>query len=211
MIMLRAFSALFLAVSIHASCEVGPHGDPAKATDVDNFHQTCVLALRQQVRVEFQAALQYLLMGAYFGQDNVDLPGFSKMFFDHADEEREHGLKFIDYLRHRGDTDNAFFDDIAPILNKNEWNGGPAEALRDALTMEKIVTGKIKKLVDSCDNDNGQDYLTADWLTGTWLDEQLDGQRHLAGLINTLDSFRRDHNELGDWMFDQQMQKDLAA
>ena len=30
----------------------------------------------------------------------------------------------------------------------------------------------------------------ADWLTGTWLEEQLNGQRHLAGLINTLESFR---------------------
>jgi len=30
----------------------------------------------------------------------------------------------------------------------------------------------------------------ADWLTSVWLEEQLSGQRHLAGLINTLENFR---------------------
>ena len=49
------------------------------------------------------------------------------------------------------------------------------EALRDALAMEKAVTGSIKLLVDACDNDRFQDYHAADWLTGTWLEEQLAG------------------------------------
>lgn len=52
-----------------------------------------------------------------------------------------------------------------------------------------------------------QDYMSADWLTGTWLDEQLDGQRMLAGMINSLNTFRRDHEDLADWMFD----KEIAA
>ena len=49
--------------------------------------------------------------------------------------------------------------------------------------------------------------MSADWLTGTWLEEQLDGQRMLAGMINSLNTFRRDHEDLADWMFD----KEIAA
>ncbi len=47
-------------------------------------------------------------MGAHFAQDDVSLDGFSQMFFTHADEEREHGSKFMDYLRWRGDRDVSF-------------------------------------------------------------------------------------------------------
>ena len=49
--------------------------------------------------------------------------------------------------------------------------------------------------------------MSADWLTGTWLEEQLDGQRMLAGMINSLNTFRRDHEDLADGMFD----KEIAA
>merc|ERR1712047_59346 len=45
----------------------------------------------------------------------------------------------------------------------------------------------------------------ADWLTGTWLEEQLNGQRRLAGLINTSNNFKRGHDELAEWMFDQEL------
>ena len=76
------------------------------------------------------------------------------MFFDHADEERVHGKKFLTYLRHRGDSESDFLgsDPIVPILGKHTWLDGE-EALRDALLMEKTVTGSIKKIIDTCDNE----------------------------------------------------------
>ena len=52
-----------------------------------------------------------------------------------------------------------------------------------------------------------QDYHAADWLTGTWLDEQLAGQRELAGMINTINNFRRDHEDFADWMFSNSLKK----
>ena len=36
------------------------------------------------------------------------------------------------------------------------------------------------------------------------------GQRHLAGMINSLNTFRMNHEELADWMFDQQIQKEAT-
>ena len=85
-------------------------------------------------------------MGAYFSQDNVNLPGLAAMFSAHADEERAHGMAFVSYLRMRGDVDNDFLgggDVLAPILGKTAWLDAE-DALRDALAMEKLVTGSIK-------------------------------------------------------------------
>ena len=106
----------------------------------------------------------------------------------------------------RGDSFSDFLgnEDVVPLLGKSTWMDGE-EALRDALTMEKMVTGSIKRLVDVCEDDSGKDYHAADWLTGTWLEEQLAGQRHLAGMINSLSTFRRSHENLADWMFSNQL------
>ena len=77
----------------------------------------CVAALEEQIAIEFQASLQYLLMAAHFSQvliltgfllsilvaskDTVNLPKVAALFWSHADEEREHAKQFIDYLRMR--------------------------------------------------------------------------------------------------------------
>ena len=67
----------------------------------------------------FKASLQYMLMGIHFAQDTISLGGFAKMFFDSANEERQHGLKFIDYLKMRGDAElDLGINDMAPILAK---------------------------------------------------------------------------------------------
>lgn len=131
--------------------------------------------------------------------------GFSKLFFEHADEEREHGVKFLDYLNMRGGPTpdpRGLVKELFPILGKDTWADG-GEALRDALTMEKKVSGSIHAMIKQCDD--VVDFHAADWLTATWLPEQLEGQRKLAGLINNLDQFKLGHEHLADWMFSNQL------
>ena len=96
-----------------------------------------------------------------------------------------------------------FVDNIKIVLISKvkvffSWADGN-EALRDALDMEKRVSLAIKGLITMCEG--VEDYYSADYLTGTWLEEQLHGQRELAGMINTLSNFRKDHEDLADWMF----------
>ena len=62
-----------------------------------------------------------------------------------------------------------------------------------ALKMEKDVSGKMKEMIDICITAGQDDPHAADWLTGTWLEEQMQGQRHLAGLINTFNNFKYKH------------------
>jgi hypothetical protein len=103
-----------------ASCSIGQESDPqgrAKASDPDNTVDACTDAIRGHIKMEFEAALQYMVMGAHFAQDTVNLGGFSKMFFEHASEERAHGIKFIEYLRMRGDDSTDLgIENLVPIL-----------------------------------------------------------------------------------------------
>merc|ERR1712142_1391221 len=170
-----------------ASCSVSSPEPKAKASDDKNYMAECITALEGQIVIEFRASLQYLLMAAHFSQDTVNLPKVAGLFWGHADEEREHAKQFIDYLRMRGATNNDFFG-ITPIE-----------------PMEKDVTGRMKDMIDICSTAGKDDPHAADWLTGTWLEEQLNGQRHLAGLINTFNNFKRGHDELAEWMFDQEL------
>ena len=91
------------------------------------------------------------------------------------------------------------------MLFFSSWTDG-SEALKDALEMEKEVSRAIKGLIEKCED--GGDFLSADYLTGTWLQEQLEGQRELAGMINTLTNFRKSHEDLADWMFSNNLLKE---
>ena len=114
--------AIFLPSFCLATCSIGQDSDPqgpAKANDGINDHDSCTNAIRGHVKMEFEAALQYMMMGIHFAQDTVNLPGFSNMFFASASEERQHGIKFIDYLKMRGDAEmDLGINDLAPILGK---------------------------------------------------------------------------------------------
>ena len=91
----------------------------AKASDGYNDAAACTNGIRGHIKMEFEASLQYMLMGIHFAQDTISLDGFAKIFFDSANEERQHGLKFIDYLKMRGDSElDLGINDLAPILNK---------------------------------------------------------------------------------------------
>merc|ERR1712121_159268 len=191
---------------VSGSCYLTGNRPKSSAIDAENYRDGCADALMNQVHREFDASFTYLQMAAQFSQDDYYLPGVAKLFWEHADEEREHAKQFISYLRMRGSLENAFFggEPIKPILGMYQWDS-VSQALRNALDMEKAVSRSMKNMIDLCSQGGEDDPLAADWLTGTWLEEQLNGQRHLAGLINSLESFSHDHTELGEWLFAKEM------
>ena len=203
---LKFMVASFFIQCTWASCSIGDANviqiDPigkAKASDGKNDNPLCTTAIRNHIRTEFEASLQYLMMSAHFAQDAINLEGFANFFFKSANEERDHGIKFLDYIKLRGDEKmDIGINNLAPILGKSSWADG-TEALRDALSMEKQVSIAIKDMITRCEG--VEDFYSADYLIGTWLEEQLHGQRELAGMINTLSNFRKDHEDLADWMF----------
>merc|ERR1712133_168220 len=191
---------------VAASCSVSSPEPKAKASDDKNYMAECITALEGQIVIEFRASLQYLLMAAHFSQDTVNLPKVSDLFWTHADGERDHAIQFITYLRMRGATNTIFLNEspIFPSRNTSHWEG-VGEALEMALDMEKEVTGKMKGMIDTCSKAGKDDPAAADWITGTWMEEQHKGQRHLAGLINTFNNFKNGQEELASWLFDQEL------
>jgi len=206
MLLFTSFLVFLILDLTNASCSVSSAEAKADANDDATYQDGCMQALLHQVRIEFEASFQYILMAAHFDQDSVNLPNVAKLFWTHADEERDHAIQFMQYLRMRGAEDNEFFagGPIQPKGRAYDWQG-VEDALSLALEMEKEVTARMKLMIDVCSEAGAEDYHAGDWLTGTWLEEQYQGQRHLAGLINTFNNFKRGHEEFAEWMFDQEL------
>lgn len=181
--------------------------------------------MRLQIQEEIKASVVYLSMGAYFSRDTVNRPGFAKMFIHAASEEREHGMKLMEYLLVRGKLTKNLSGLIAiPAVEKTEWANGAA-ALEDALKLEAHVTRSIREVIKTCENaDNFNDYHVSlsflwnqwkksnksrlqlvDYLTGEFLEEQIAGQRDIAGKLSTLGKMMRQHGDLGEFLFDKNL------
>ena len=75
------------------------------------------------------------LQAYHFDRDDVALPGFKKYFIKSSKEEREHAMKFMEYMNKRGGKivlSNIF----AP--EKQEF-ASAHEAMTSALELEKKV------------------------------------------------------------------------
>ncbi|KAK9722029.1 Ferritin-like domain [Popillia japonica] len=201
---------------VFAICAVGfssadlycHHKKPDIPGDWVSMADTCTNSMRRQIQEEINAAMQYMAMGAHFSKDTVNRPGFAKMFFDAASEEREHAIKLISYLLMRGELTTDVSSLIKTVLEPAvvEWKTG-IDALRDALQLETSVTKKIRDVIQKCEEGNNDfnDYHLVDYLSGDFLDEQYKGQRDLAGKISTLDKMIDKHGGLAEFLFDKKL------
>ncbi|XP_021926070.1 ferritin subunit isoform X2 [Zootermopsis nevadensis] len=172
--------------------------------------EPCTLKMRAQVQEELNAALTYMAMGAHFSRDTVNRPGFAKMFFESASEEREHAIKIISYLLMRGELTS----DISTLIRNPEplherWDTG-FEALTDALNLESNVTSKIRDIITVCENpskeeDAFNDYHLVDYLSGDFLEEQYKGQKDLAHKLSILGKMLDNYGALGEFLFDKKL------
>ena len=205
--------ATFTALSADLQCE---HGTPDIPKDWVDMVTPCVSKMRAQIQTELKASIQYLAMGAHFSKDTINRPGFAKLFFQAASEERQHALKLIAYLLMRGElTSNVSklikTTIIPPVVS---WTSG-VDALKDALRLEATVTKNIRDVIKKCEDPedpkaNGyNDYHLVDYLTGEFLEEQYKGQRDLAGKISNLEKMMKDHKALGEFMFDKKLLEEL--
>lgn len=79
----------------------------------------CTNRMRSQIQEELKAAMKYLQMAAYFSRDTVNRPGFAKLFFEAASEEREHAIKLIEYLLMRGELTSGLSSLISRTVSSN--------------------------------------------------------------------------------------------
>jgi len=202
-----SFVAFVICATNGQHCTTSPSSVPRSWIDMVS---PCVQQMRAQIQEEINASMKYLAMAAHFSRDTVNRPGFAKLFFEAASEEREHAIKLIDYLLMRGELVSNVSKLIRMSINVPtiSWKSGAA-ALSDALEVEASVTKKIRGVIAVCDNPNDgsgfTDYHLSDYLTGEFLEEQYKGQKDLADKLSQLQKLMGKHGHLGEFLFDKKL------
>ncbi len=94
----------------------------------------------EQMNLEFESAYLYLSMSIYFEKQSLN--GFANWMRMQYDEEREHAMKFYQYILDR---------DHIPELRafekpKNDWEG-TLDVFEETLKHEKMITSRINHLM----------------------------------------------------------------
>jgi ferritin len=121
-------------------------------------------AFNTQIGHEFGASMQYVSIAAHFRRASLTL--LSKLFLKQADEEKQHAMKFVNYLL---DTQAEL---KIPAIPAPAPDFASAEAaVQAALNWEKEVTRQITELMDRAMKES--DYLAQSFLQW-FIDEQLE-------------------------------------
>jgi ferritin len=133
-------------------------------------------AINEQIGNEFGAHMQYLSIGAHFRQRQLTL--LSKLFFEQAEEEKQHAMKFIQYM-----LDTKADLQIPAIAAPKPTFASAEEATQAALTWEQEVTRQITGLMDIAVKDN--DYMSQSFLQW-FIDEQLEEVVKMDRLLSVI-------------------------
>ncbi len=96
-------------------------------------------AINAQIGHEFQASMEYIQMAVFF--DAEGLKKLTSMFFKQAGEERDHAMKFIDYVM---DTGGQVIIPALPAPKADYQS--VEEVFQTALNWEMVVTDNIIKI-----------------------------------------------------------------
>ncbi len=121
-------------------------------------------ALNEQIGHEFGASLQYVAIAAYFDNDN--LPVLAQHFYNQANEERDHAMRFVKYVVDAGGQVM-----IPAIPAPKSGFVSAEEAVRLSLDWEITVTKQINGLMDLAIKQN--DHISKNFLEW-FVNEQLE-------------------------------------
>jgi bacterioferritin B len=140
------------------------------------IHPQLAKAFNEQIGHEFGASMQYVSIAAHFQSNQLTL--LAKLFFEQAEEERQHAMKFVKYvLDTKGELKIPAIPAAAPAFASAE------AAVKAALTWEQEVTRQITGLMDLALKHN--DYLAQSFLQW-FIDEQLEEVVKMDRLLNVI-------------------------
>ena len=138
--------------------------------------ETLTSAYNRQITHEFHSSHVYLQMAAFFASRS--LSGFEAWMRAQADEERQHALKFFDFVLDRGNEVALGQIDAPP-----ETPSSPLEAFEAALAQERAVTASISALYDLALSENdGASYPLLQW----FLSEQVEEEASVGEIVDQL-------------------------
>ena len=132
--------------------------------------------LNQQIQNEFKAAAQYVAIAVHF--DSESLPALAQHFYNQAAEEREHAMKFVQYI-----LDAGAKPEIRGLPELRNDFTSAQDAVQCALDGELEVTRQINNLVTEANR-------LGDHMTNTFLQwfvtEQLEEVSSMSTLLDTI-------------------------
>jgi len=134
------------------------------------------VALNEQVNAELWSSYIYLSMS--YDMDNKGYEGMASWFAKQAKEEFEHATKFMKFI---GEMDGKVA--LMPIKEVQQTWLSPKEVFEETLKHEKVVTGKIYKLMDLAIE--LKDYATQSLLKW-FVDEQVEEEDAARKIIDIL-------------------------
>jgi ferritin len=133
-------------------------------------------SINEQIKHEFYSSYLYLAMSAYF--ETINLPGFAKWMLAQSAEEREHAMKFYDYLNDRGGAVELRAIDQPP----GEFQS-PLDVFQQTLEHERKVTALIHQLYAQALQEN--DYATQARLQW-FITEQVEEEKNASQVIEQI-------------------------
>ena len=133
-------------------------------------------ALNDQLKHELYSSYLYLAMSAYC--DSQNLPGFAHWMRLQANEEREHAMKFYDFILDR-DARVA----LQPLAQPPQDFGSPLGVFEQVLAHEQEVTSLIEQLYRKASAE--QDHATQVFLEW-FITEQVEEEKTSTALAERL-------------------------
>ncbi len=140
------------------------------------INQRTADAMNDQIQSEFLASAQYVAIAIYF--DEAGLPDLAQFFYRQAEEEREHAMKFVQFMLETGAKP------LIPGLPdvRNGFNDA-ADAVQYALDQEMKVTDQINNLVRIAMEEN--DFISNNFLQW-FVNEQVEEVDSMTTLLQTI-------------------------
>ena len=133
-------------------------------------------AVREQIKRELYSAYLYLSMAGSF--ETANLPGFARWMRKQSEEEREHAMKFFDFLLDRGEQVQLLPIDQPPSAFRS-----PLDTFEQALEHEKEITSRIHRLYELAVQES--DY-PAQVLLHWFVEEQVEEEKSATDIVERL-------------------------
>lgn len=134
-------------------------------------------AINEQINKELYSSYLYLSMAAYFEEQN--LPGFANWMYVQEGEEREHGMKFYEYLVDRG----AKIDLKAIAAPAASWKSA-LEVFKEVQKHEAFVTASINSLYEiALSEKDFASQIMLQW----FITEQVEEEKNAAEIVQKLE------------------------
>lgn len=140
--------------------------------------------LNEQMNNEFHAAHVYLATAAYCSNESFD--GFADFYLAQAEEEREHAMKFYNFIVDMGQEAS-----IQALPEPNNEFTSILDTFEKSLEHEKHVTKQIYTLADMALDE--REHATMTFLNW-FIDEQVEEEASFDGIIQKIKRIENDSN-----------------